>query len=209
MLSLSPRPLALLALLLCVPLLAGCATLRAERQYKNNVRKVLNQAKSLLGQSKIRAHGESYRADCSGFITACFAAAKVDLTNFGVGGSSGTEIIYKSQRKDRRVRQVKRPKAADLAFFHNTHDRNQNGLRDDRFTHIALVDKVDKDGTIHLIHHSSGKVRGDVMNLVHKRERRDPKSGKTWNVPLRRGRGRILTSQLFYRFARPLPKKKN
>ena len=33
----------------------------------------------------------------------------------------------------------------------------------------------------------------------------DPASGKVWNSYLRKGGGKTLTSQLLFRFARPLP----
>ena len=92
----------------------------------------------------------------------------------------------------------------DLAFFHNSWDRNGNKLRDDRFTHVALVERVADDGTIRLLHFASGKVKRDVMNLRHKNTARDPDTGETLNSYLRRGGGKVLTGQLFFRFGRPV-----
>ena len=85
-------------------------------------------------------------------------------------------------------------------------DRNGNKFRDDRFTHVALVEKVDPDGSIHITHYVSGRVKRDVMNLKHRSVARDPGSGKTWNSYLRKGGGKVLSGQLLFRLGRPLPR---
>ena len=69
--------------------------------------------------------------------------------------------------------------------FDNTWDRNGNGVRDDALTHIGIVETVDTDGTITLVHLGSKGVVRIQMNLqrpsVTKRE------GKVLNSYLRRG----------------------
>lgn len=184
-------------------LLPGCATTRAHRG-ASPLRAVLDTATSLLGAERVRLGTTPYRADCSGFVTAAFDAAGVDLVSSAAGGVSMTERIYRSQKADGRIRRASSVRPGDLLFFHNTWDRNGNRLRDDRFTHIAVVGDVESDGTVTFFHFASGRVRRDVMNLRHRQTARDPESGREWNSPLRRGRGRVLSGQLFYRLARPL-----
>jgi len=116
-------------------------------------------------------------------------------------------MIYRTFKAQKRVHNRKRPKPGDIAFFHNTHDRNGNGLRDDRFTHIALVESVADDGTVRFLHFASGRVQRDHLNRFHRNVARDPDSKKVWNDTIRRGGGKTLAGQLLFRFASPLPKK--
>jgi len=197
---------ALIALLLGAILLPGCAT-TSSRRYRADLRRVLDQGVSMLGKDKVRVGRKPFRSDCSGFVTACYSTIGTELTDPLISGRSGTEIIYKSLKKEQRIHNKRRPTAGDLAFFHNTHDRNGNGIRDDRFTHIALVERVDDDGTAHLLHFVSGKVRRDRLNRLHRAVIRDPNSGKEWNSHLRRGGGKTLSSQLLYRFGTPLSRR--
>ncbi len=197
---------ALIVLILGVILLPGCAT-TSSRRYRSDLRKVLDQGVSMLGKEKVRVGRTPFRSDCSGFVSACYSTIGTDLADPTISGHSGTEIIYKSLKKAKRVHNKRRPRAGDLAFFHNTHDRNGNGIRDDRFTHIALVERVDEDGTVYLLHFVSGKVRRDRLNRLHRTVIRDPGSGKEWNSHLRRGGGKTLTAQLLYRFGTPISRR--
>jgi hypothetical protein len=187
-------------------LLPGCATTSSRRD-RAELRKVLDQGISMLGKSKVRVRRKPFRSDCSGFVTACFSTVGAELADPLTTGPSGTAVIYKTLKKRRRIHNRRRPKAGDLAFFHNTHDRNSNGLRDDRFTHVALVERVEEDGTVVLLHYVSGKVRRDRLNRFHRNIARDPVSNREWNSFLRRGGGKTLAAQLLFRFGRPLPRK--
>jgi cell wall-associated NlpC family hydrolase len=199
--SLTPLLLFVVTVALLLP---GCAT-TSSRRYKTDLRKVLDQGISLLGQTKVRVGRKPFRNDCSGFVTACFSTVGAELIEPLVTGPSSSGMMFKTLKKQRRVHNRKRPLPGDLAFFHNTHDRNGNGLRDDQFTHVALVERVDDDGTIILLHFLSGEIRRDRVNRFHRNKARDPDSGKVWNSYLRKGGGKVLTSQLLFRFARPLP----
>ena len=196
-----PLPLLLIALLV----LPACATISgARRRTRDDVRQILDRALMMMGAEKVRVDGRPYRSDCSGFVSAIFEAEGVELTKPGVSAPSGTETIYRSLKARSRIVGNGRVKPGDLAFFHNTWDRNDNKLRDDRFTHVALVERIRADGTIQLVHYASGKVKRDVMNLRHKTVARDPETGEPLNSYLRRGGGKVLTGQLFFRFGRPV-----
>ncbi len=205
-------PIAVAALLLIgtgCPKQQGAATtsgdhvLPSDRVTDPDVRRVLDTALGLYGAEKLTVRGRPFRADCSGFVSACWYAAGRELVDGGAKGRSGTELIYWSLARRRGLvgRNAARP--GDLVFFHDTYDRNGNGARDDTFTHVALVEMVDPDGTVHYTHHSSGNVKRGVLNPRHPNKARDPDTGKTWNSFLRRGRGDVLAGQLFYRFGRP------
>ncbi len=137
-------------------------------------------------------------------MTAAFARAGVELITPGIGGVSGTESIYRSLKAEGNLRPSARIRPGDLLFFHNTWDRNKNGLRDDPFSHVGLVESIEDDGTITFFHFATGRVRRGAMNLRHPNEPRDPESGKTWNSAIRSGPGRVLTGQLFFRAGHPL-----
>jgi hypothetical protein len=167
------------------------------------VRRVLDTALSLFGAEKITVQGRPFRADCSGFVSACWYAAGRELVDGGTKGNSGTELIYRSLERRRSLVPRNAARPGDLVFFNDTYDRNRNGARDDRFTHVGLVEIVDQDGTVHYAHHASGRVKRGVLNPRHPNQARDPDSGKTWNSYLRRGGGEVLAGQLFLRFGRP------
>jgi peptidoglycan DL-endopeptidase CwlO len=200
----------LLILLLVLPGLVGCATTSgARRRAADDVQRVLDQALLLIGATKVKLNRKPYRSDCSGYVTAVFeGGVDLDLVDprITTGSGSGTETIYRSLKGRGRIVSGKQAKPGDLAFFHNTWDRNGNKVRDDRFTHVALVERVQPDGTIHLLHYASGKVKRDFMNLKQPAVARDPETGHTVNSYLRRGGGKVLTGQLFFKFGRPLPR---
>ncbi|MCO4768471.1 MAG: C40 family peptidase [Deltaproteobacteria bacterium] len=190
--------------MLCTLALAGCATTGRSGRPTGSLQRILDTATSLLGQSKVTVNKRPYRADCSGFVKAAFSPTNVQLISASAKGASGTELIYQTLRERRRLRGPGSIRPGDLLFFHNTWDRNKNRLRDDQFTHVALVSQVEPDGTVSYFHYASGRVKRGVMNLRHRDEARDPDTGKTWNSPLRVGGGRVLAGQLFFRVGRPL-----
>jgi hypothetical protein len=84
------------------------------------------------------------------------------------------------------TRPTTRPRAGDLAFFHNTYDRNRDGRVNDPYSHVAIVEKV--EGTqLTLIHRGSkgiARIRMDVSrpsdrerNSVLRVRRRDDPPG--------------------------------
>ena len=200
------KRLPLLFFLAWTLLLPGCATIRAKKKLRTELRTVLDQAIDLMGESKITVDRTPFRNDCSGFVTACYSSVDLTLIDPAVSAKSGTELIYRSLRKRNRIVGVHGAKAGDLAFFHNTWDKNGNGIRDDRFTHIALVERVDEDGRIEIVHFVSGKVKRGYMSPSRPSQARDKGLGRILNSHLRRGGGKTLTGQLLFRFGRPLPR---
>ena len=158
---------------------------------------VVASAVSLLGQKKLMVGGQSYRYDCSGFVMAAYAGAEIVLS----GSSRG---LYELSEKEGWLHKKKIPKKGDVAFFDNSFDRNKNGRRDDELTHVALVESVDEDGTITMIHLGGQGIVRTVMNLKHP-ELRQSEDGKVLNswlrVATKRDKGPRLTGQLWKAFA--------
>ncbi len=136
------------------------------------------------------------RNDCSGYVSAVYADAQLDLA-----GRSTRGLAELADALD--VDHVyRRPFPGDLAFFVNTYDRNHDGLVNDGITHVAVVETVDADGTVTLIHKGSSGVRRTTMNLLHPDAARSP-GGKRWNSVLRVRKANdapgleVLTGQLW------------
>lgn len=172
----------------------------------------LAKARSMVGWTgtAIRVDGKSFRADCAGFVSACYYSAGVNLFQGASPAKSldtACQILWDRCKGRAIADRNRKPKTGDLVFFDNTWDRNGNRLRDDRLTHIGLVDSVDADGAIHCLHFSSGMVKRFTMDpsrpgVAHK-------NGKTVNDWLRRAApgekasSKDLAGALFAAFATP------
>jgi len=121
---------------------------------------VARQAEHLLGDRRLVVHGESYRQDCSGFVCAVYGGVGQALA-----GSS--HDLYDRADSLGLLHKNKVPSVGDIAFFDNTHDRNGNGRRDDELSHVAIVESVDDDGIVTLVHYGSKGVARICIDLRH------------------------------------------
>lgn len=144
--------------------------------------RILEAARALLGSRR--------RLDCSGYVLAAYRAA-------------GLEVALPAARTRSAAlqaagREVATPEPGDLAFFHDTYDRNRNGRPDDGITHVALVESVD-GSTVTLLHRGRRRVERVRMDLERPwdRDLNDP-------VRVRRPRDargtRYLAGELFTAF---------
>jgi cell wall-associated NlpC family hydrolase len=127
-----------------------------------------------------RLLGKPFRSDCSGFVLEAWRAANVRPRL--APARSRTESLYRATER------VDAPLPGDVAFFHDTYDRNRDGKANDRFTHVALVEAVDGDA-VTLLHrgvHGVERVRMDLarpddpaandrVRVVKKGDRRKPR----------------------------------
>jgi hypothetical protein len=147
--------------------------------------RLLERGRSLLG---LRVP-----ADCTGYVLRVYREAGVPVP---FGRNAPVEALYAASRE------VARPRPGDLAFFHDTFDRNRNGRLDDPFTHVALVEAVDGDEVTLL--HRGGRIERIRMDLAHP-------SDPARNDPLRVHRRhdaratRYLAGELFTAFGELLP----
>ncbi|WP_242394572.1 NlpC/P60 family protein [Anaeromyxobacter oryzisoli] len=127
--------------------------------------------------------------DCSGYVLAAYRAAGV-VVQLGPRRSR-SESLHDASRP------VTRPRPGDLAFFHDTYDRNRNGRLDDPYSHVALVEAVDGDVVTML--HRGGRIERIQMDLAHPS---DPDANGRLRILRRRDpRGtRYLAGELFAAF---------
>lgn len=178
----------------------GSATpgLPRPRRSDATARQVVGGAVSLLEETRMVVDGEVYRHDCIGMVEAAYATVGIDLT-------SDISLLYAQAKVLEVFHQDPFPLPGDVVFFDNSYDKNGNGVRDDPNTHVAVVERVEEDGTIHIIHLGGrGKpVTRRWMNLLHPDAARSS-DGKVWNSHLRsvrhRDNGPNLSSQLWTGF---------
>ncbi|MFY0576189.1 CHAP domain-containing protein [Cystobacter fuscus] len=170
--------------------------------------KVLAAARGLLGRTKIQLSGRSWPADCTGFVEAVHSRAGVSLRGAAAKGDNGVTAFYRYARAKGRVYTQGTPRPGDLVFFRETYDRNRDGRRNDGLTHVALVDKVEPNGTVVVIHRVKRGVVRYRMNLARPDLKKDPRTGAVLNDSLRApgaGKAPVLTGQLFAAYGSVLP----
>jgi cell wall-associated NlpC family hydrolase len=172
---------------------------------------VLATARALVGKSQIKAGGRAYPNDCTGLVEAVYAQAGLALKGNAKPGDNGVTALYRYALNHGRVYNGGRPVPGDLVFFRETYDQNRDGRRNNGLTHVGLVDRVDADGTVTVIHRVKRGVVRYRMNLSKPRVAKDPSSGKILNDTLRApspAGSFALTGQLFVAYASVLPSPK-
>ncbi len=163
------------------------------RRWSRSGRRVARAAVGFIGAKKLVVRGEKQRYDCSGFVCAAHKKAGHPLRG-------NTRSLQELAREERVFHRRKRPVPGDVAFFHNTYDRNRNGKRDDLWSHIAIVETVDADGTITMVHKGGKGVTRITMNLKRPHDRKDG-AGKRLNSYLTNHRhGPKLAGELWAGF---------
>jgi hypothetical protein len=169
---------------------------------------VVATARELVGEKKVWLAGRTWPSDCTGFVEAVYAKAGVSFRGAGVPGDNGVTAIYRYVQAHGRVYTSGRPWPGDLVFFRETYDQNRDGRRNDGLTHVGLVDEVEEDGTVVVIHRVRRGVVRYRMNLAKPHLRRDPRTGEVLNDMLRVpgvGQPPVLTGQLFASYGTVLP----
>ena len=138
--------------------------------------------------------GERYRGDCSGFVEHVLDQAGAHVTP--AIAPNGTEALYRA------LPHRARPRPGDVAFFHDTFDRNRDGRVDDPFTHVALVERV-RGSHVTLIHRGSRGIARLHLDLTHPR---DPDRNSVLRVPRRDDSPRTphLAGELLIGFGSPV-----
>lgn len=137
-----------------------------------------------------REVGRPFQGDCSGFVLRLLARAGV-RPSLAPARSRSESLFHASRR-------VEAPRPGDLAFFHDTYDRNRDGRANDPYTHVAVVEKVEGTAVL-LLHRGARGVERFRMDLTRPA---DPEA----NDPVRFTRAkdpsgtRRLAGQLFAAF---------
>ncbi len=172
--------------------------------------KALAVARSLVGEDRVKVGHKHYPQDCSGLVLAAYGEAGVNLMAAAQPEDNAVTAIYRFAREHGRVYAGGWPVAGDLVFFRETYDQNRDGRQNDGLTHIGLVEGVDRDGTIRVIHRVKRGVVVYRMNLNAPDQRVESGTGRKLNDYLRSGSGpkeAALTGQLFAGYATLFPGK--
>lgn len=169
--------------------------------------RVIEAARGLVGSKRVDVGGKRFGDDCTGLVRGVYSSLGVDLLSAGEPQDNGVTAIWRFTAKHGRLYDGGRPVPGDLVFFRETYDLNRDGAVNDGLTHIGLVDEVEPDGTVLVIHRVARGVVRYRMNLANPSLARDG-SGKVINDGLRlpgAGSSRRLTGELFVSFGTLLP----
>ncbi len=164
-------------------------------------------AVGLLGQSRIEVGYRRFSLDCSGLAQGVYATQGINLySDLGeLDGGNGVGRIYTHVVQHGKIHYGPTVHPGDLVFFHNTWDFNMDGFPNDPLTHVGVVERVERDGTVVFVSWVTAGIERFRMNLrmpdTHKTS-----DGRVLNDFMRRkGFGdpkatRYLTGQLFAAF---------
>jgi hypothetical protein len=111
-----------------------------------------------IARAAARRVGRPFRGDCSAFVLRAYRDAGVAVAPAGPYRSR-TEALFHASRP------VRAPRPGDLAFFHDTYDRNRDRRLGDRFTHVAVVESVDGTEVV-LVHRGRRGVERSRMDVT-------------------------------------------
>jgi hypothetical protein len=170
--------------------LSACATVRLDPQppgTPETVRASLAKtAEDWIGRRELALGARRFSNDCVGFVKLVYAANGIDVAASPIRrGDNGVTAIY-DFTQTHGVLHRDGPQTGDLVFFHDTYDRNGDGVVNDGLTHVGIVDFTYPDGTVEVIHRVSRGVVRYRMNVDHPLDR--TRDGRVINDFLRRGR---------------------
>lgn len=124
---------------------------------------VADAACAFEGARSIAVRGVKYRFDCSGFVEAAMDSA-------GVHFEGSSRDLFEAARERGVLHRRHRPDVGDIAFFDDTYDKDGDGRVNDPLSHVAVVVRVEGDGTIGMVHLGGSGIAPLTMNL------RDPEA---------------------------------
>ena len=156
--------------------------------------RAVNRAARWVGLPSLRRVSRAVNDDCSGFTHLAYQRPGLSLMpEHTLPGENGVAAIHRKARSLHALRRYPRP--GDLVFFRETYDRNRDGRRNDGLTHIGVVERVERDGTVTFVHRAGGGVKRSKLNLYRPSLRRDAK-GRVLNDYLRRTERRATHPRL-------------
>lgn len=135
---------------------------------------IVRTATKLVGAKTIASKGRRIAYDCAGVTRAIYLEHGIDLYDSGAAdpNANGVRLIYAHLRQHGTLHQGPIVHPGDLVFFDNTWDFNGDGMLNDPLTHVGVVERVERDGTVVFISRVADAVERYRMNLalphVHK-----------------------------------------
>jgi hypothetical protein len=164
--------------------------------------RIARAAGNAVGGGPIVVGNERFRMDCSGVARGIYAKANVPLGFVKVdGGQNDTHVLFELVRQNGSLRRHD-PLPGDLVFFDDTWDENGNALVDDPLSHVGVVEKVERDGTVVFVHRIGARIVRARLNLERPHDRYDD-DGHALNHYLRAAHGSTpakTTGELFVAF---------
>ncbi|WNG50879.1 CHAP domain-containing protein [Archangium minus] len=137
-----------------------------------------------VGLPSLSRVSRSVNDDCSGLANLAYRKRGLSLMHDRpIPGEGGVASIYRKAKALGALHDKPRP--GDLVFFRETYDRNRDGRRNDGLTHIGVVERVERDGTVTFVHRAGGGVKRSKLHLTRPSLRRDAR-GRVLNDYLRR-----------------------
>ncbi|MFZ5443239.1 MAG: CHAP domain-containing protein [Myxococcota bacterium] len=168
---------------------------------------VVAAARGFLGKTKLVVNGRRFGDDCTGFVRAVFEPLGINLLGASEPGDNGVTAMWRFSARHGRIFEGGRPLPGDLVFFKETYDLNRDGHTNDGLTHIGIVEDVEADGTVLVIHRVARGVVRYRMNLANPTQLRadDGRRVNDWLRTEAPGSKPRLTAELFAGYATLLP----
>jgi peptidoglycan DL-endopeptidase CwlO len=157
-------------------------------------------AREYVGAKAVLVGGRRFPDDCTGLVRAVYARHGLDLFGeTGPAADNGVTAIWRYAQRHGSLHKEK-PRPGDIVFFTETYDRNRDGRPNDGLTHVGIVDRVEPDGTVLVIHRVARGVVTYRMNVERAQDRKDAQ-GRVLNDWLREGKQSRLAGELFAGYA--------
>jgi hypothetical protein len=158
-------------------------------------------ARTFLGKRVIKLRKRRFPNDCTGLVRAVYAEHGLELLSSDEAkvGDNGVTAIWRFASHRGGVRRES-PRPGDLVFFRETYDRNRDGRVNDGLTHVGIVDTVEPEGSVTIIHRVPRGVVRYRMTLGKPHVHADA-SGRIINDYMREHGRERLSAELFEGFA--------
>jgi len=141
----------------------------AARETEDVRRKLAEGGNYVLGKRELVIRGKRFNMDCTGAVLAIYYYAGIDLArHFNRYKGNGVTRLYRSLESKDLLYETRLPVTGDIIFWDNTYDRNEDGRWNDSLTHVGMVMKASRDGTIEYVHLNYRK--GIIIEYMNLRE---------------------------------------
>jgi hypothetical protein len=129
---------------------------------------LVSNAEGFVGKRTIEVGRRTFPPDCTGLVLAIYYSAGLDLERvYPRYRGSGVVRLHSALEDEKLLHRSPRPDAADLVFWDNTYDENEDGRWNDPLTHVGMVMEVSREGTVVYIHYNYRRgVVLEQMNLA-------------------------------------------